>query len=98
LSVSNTSREDVRTWLPLLLVARSRRLRSSGGELLEAPCWLPEDCGYVVGDPVGFAFREEAECLGVHLGDVLWKADAHHRLLLLLVGERVKADWTPEHP
>jgi hypothetical protein len=40
---------------------------------------------------------EEGECLGVHLRDVLWNAGADHRLLLFLVGERVKTDWTSEH-
>jgi hypothetical protein len=67
------------------------------GELLEALCWPPEDCEYVVGDPVGVAFSDEGECLSVHLREVIWDADADHRLLLLLVGEWVKTDGTAEH-
>jgi hypothetical protein len=78
-----TSNKPRAGWPP-----RSGELRESvgvlGGEPLEAPCGAPKDGGHAVCDPVGVAFCQEGECLCVHLRDVLWNADAHDRLRLLL--------------
>jgi len=51
-----------------------------------------EDRGDIIGDPVGVAFGEEAERLGVRLRNGFGKGGIDHRVPLLLVGEGVDGD------
>src|ERR1039458_2196983 len=67
-----------------------------GGELLVGAG--RKDRVNVFADPLGVAFRVQAEGLGVHLGDRFWDPGAHHRVLVLVEAELPVCDGPAEQP